>query len=851
MKLSYLILSFTLFMQATLVFAQDNQKVLYIHRNDGDFNVFFYSDIDSIVYSKIDADSILCDDFVTQEIWTADTVARIPISAIDSICFQTPSTVYKSGVVVLDDDKQGWIEKVDSLTLYLNLSTPATYIPSVGERLVTTDMNDLFPIGFIGRVKSVNNNNDFIVVDCEQINMSDVFDRYYCIVEGECVNTPEGTMRLMNRVDKTVSLPLLTFQKSVDVSFGWTDSEYCSLGTGAKVEYSCITRPTLHYVYVNEYGDQFLSIRFDFEHELSTSSSLYGQFSIGNEWNTASIDIPVEAVPFTKFYIKGGPRFEVSGNLALDFQRSDKFHSAYYFMKGTNSNVKYTNGFVTPTHIEGNHTVTMATGGVSVYGGMFLEVGYGLLIEDWGKVYGRFDAGLELSLDADIGKSIDNASISTELYDSCDDLMTLGLDFVYGGTCGIGMEIGSSQAGVSLSSMSKVNLFKLGLFPSFNNTKYMNDNDGNKYLYSEVGKNMLLPVPVGFKVFDDENNLMFCEYYDEKYSNFSFNEFRVPYSFTMVNKKYTAYPVFKLFDQYEILASPSVKLNNEIIPVTENTVVDGVDAVLNGKLEGTIEYLDDNCSVGFLYGLDANLKSFGSRLESIWNENGFFSHNLTELKEECTYYYCAYVCVNDVFYYGDVKSFATEKKSDEIVDLGLSVSWRTWNLGADIPEGYGNYYAWGETTPKECYSWDTYFDSPYGESNEWIGCSITSDIAGTEYDVATTTLGGTWRLPTKAEMQELIDECTWEWSEINGVRGFKITGPNSNHIFLPAAGNVDGESVSNAGSYGGYWTSTPNDDNSKAMAGNMYFYGSDSYQLHNNQWSNRYSGRSVRPVYPN
>lgn len=497
MKLSYLILSLALLMQTTFVFAQDNQKVLYVYRNDGDFNVFFYSDIDSIVYSKINADSILCNDFVTQEIWTADTVARIPISAIDSISFQTPSTIYKEEAVVLDENKQRWIEKMDSLTLYFNISTPAVHIPAIGDRLVTTDMNDLFPIGFLGKVKSVSHNNDFIVVDCEQINLSDVFDRYYCIVEGECVMNPDGIMRI-KRADETVYLPPLDFKETKNVNYGWKESEYCSFGTGAEVEFSCSTKPTLHYVYVNEFGEQFLSVRFDFEHQLSTTSSLFGQFNIGNEWEIAKIDCPIEAVPIVKFYFKGGPRLEISGNLALNFQRSDKFHSAYYFSKGTNPNVEYVNRFISPTHKEGKQEVTMATGSVSIYGGLFLEIGFGLLIEDWGKVYGRLDAGFELSLDADLGKSIDKAPFSTELYDQCDDLMTFGLDFAYGTSCGIGIEVGQFQAGASVSAMAKANLFSLGLFPSFNNTKYMNDNNGNKYLYSEIGKDMLLPVPVGF-----------------------------------------------------------------------------------------------------------------------------------------------------------------------------------------------------------------------------------------------------------------------------------------------------------------------------------------------------------------
>ena len=120
-----------------------------------------------------------------------------------------------------------------------------------------------------------------------------------------------------------------------------------------------------------------------------------------------------------------------------------------------------------------------------------------------------------------------------------------------------------------------------------------------------------------------------------------------------------------------------------------------------------------------------------------------------------------------------------------VVDLGLSVYWASCNLGAEKPEEYGNYYAWGETEPKSSYTETNY---SYYDNDKKVYMDIGDNIAGTEYDAATVNLGSDWRMPTKEEMQELIDKCTWEWAQISGINGFKVTGTNGNSIFLPAAG---------------------------------------------------------------
>ena len=136
----------------------------------------------------------------------------------------------------------------------------------------------------------------------------------------------------------------------------------------------------------------------------------------------------------------------------------------------------------------------------------------------------------------------------------------------------------------------------------------------------------------------------------------------------------------------------------------------------------------------------------------------------------------------------------------DYVDLGLSVKWATCNVGASQPHGYGNYYAWGETTTKSEYTADN--SRTYGKN--------MSDISGnSSYDAARANWGGSWRMPTKAEMKELKNKCTWKWTTQSGVNGYRVTGPNGNSIFLPAAGDCLELSRHNVGKLGSYWSSTP------------------------------------------
>jgi len=185
----------------------------------------------------------------------------------------------------------------------------------------------------------------------------------------------------------------------------------------------------------------------------------------------------------------------------------------------------------------------------------------------------------------------------------------------------------------------------------------------------------------------------------------------------------------------------------------------------------------------------------------------------------------------------------------EAVDLGLSVKWASWNIGATKPEGYGGHYAWGETEVKDNYDWSTYKWS--GGSRDMMTKYCTDSSYGTvdnetvlapEDDIAHVKWNEGWRMPTLDEIKELQNNCSWEWTAINGVCGYKVSA-NGNSIFLPAAGYRNGAEVYERGSHGYYWSGMLGEDRSY-NAYTFYFNGgfsrSSSY--------GRYRGHTVRPV---
>ena len=198
----------------------------------------------------------------------------------------------------------------------------------------------------------------------------------------------------------------------------------------------------------------------------------------------------------------------------------------------------------------------------------------------------------------------------------------------------------------------------------------------------------------------------------------------------------------------------------------------------------------------------------------------------------------------------------TQEDDHEWVDLGLpsGTLWATCNVGASSPEDYGDYFSWGETAPKEVYSWETYkwcngsqntitkycTNGDYGMVDNKTELDPEDDAAYANWDPS-------WRMPSTEQCRELCESCTWQQTTRSGVNGQLVTGPNGHTLFLPAAGERYNNSIGDLGTYGQYWSRTLYSvgDIYSYSAFILFFYLDDHKGYYGND---RYIGFPVRAV---
>lgn len=191
---------------------------------------------------------------------------------------------------------------------------------------------------------------------------------------------------------------------------------------------------------------------------------------------------------------------------------------------------------------------------------------------------------------------------------------------------------------------------------------------------------------------------------------------------------------------------------------------------------------------------------------------------ICEVADSCYAFADSCVAENEIY---------RETNDHSYVDLDLpsGICWATCNLGAYSSADKGDHFAWGETSSKYDYTQSSYH------------CSLGSRDLTSGYDAASQIWGGTWRIPTKDEWQELINYCNWSWTGT----GYRVTGRNGNSIFLPAAGYSKGSSRFKEGERGDYWTSTPNGSEKSYE----FVIKSDDHRIESDS---RFYGASIRPV---
>lgn len=824
----YLIIFFIFAIRVADLYAEN---VFYVYQNDGKINAFFTYEVDSIVSSQLDLDSVWHTTYQVQEIWTSDSVYRIPLDNIDSVSFITPETVYKEGVINLSDNLMDYLIRCDSMTLYFRDNTPDKLLPIVGDKIVTVEMNDILPSGFAGEVIRVTFENNEHAVECTETALTNIFDTYYCLGATYAYAESENKVR-QKKLESFVHdsgihpIPLPAWEFSMSsMGIEVVDKKHIAVDVDRPIdkELKLSITPELYlktfliiengqyYFYYNINGEFLIEEQFGFKGQISGSFKPLRVKTV----------IPIPNCPLINLYIEPGVYLDAELSAAIYagasqtikiFISDELATEKERVLKPGRKFSPINNGIEIQGAIEGS----LELGGFLTFGLQFKDKNL-LDLALTSKIGGRLStSGTAILYEEDIPNLLN----STDIYDH---LLETKCSFDLVGTveleaCVLKSLLGDSAV-LNCSWEQSENMHSWDLVPVFNNVSFENTGQSSDAT-SQLSGDCLCPIKYGYSVRNEANEEI--DYYYAKGETFKkgYKDFKQSFKPYKVENKYTLYPIVNWLG-LDLLASPSAILKDKKWVTIKDFVV--TDTIYSEKQE--LEYDGNNyfykhlCDVtvelqdttgvvdwGYVY-IDPksdstfiSLATFGTRYTD--SRYAYYRNNAEDsvcLAGYATFANGEQYIGEHTVYHVTYEHYCSNNEHYHGVDLGLSsnILWACCNLGASKPEEYGNYYAYAETTTKNVYSevnyWYFYYDYQFGGQYsyyELIGSGTIKgcDISGTAFDVVTHEWNEGWRTPTEKEIQELVDSCTWTWTTKNGIIGYKVTGPNNNSIFLPASG---------------------------------------------------------------
>lgn len=878
MKRLYITIIVTIAMLCDLSLPSNAQQAFYIYRNDTGIQTLLTSAIDSITYSCLGIDSILQEDYVTQEIWTLDTVYRIPLVEIDSIGFVTPETIYQPDVIVLDGELRQHIILRDSFAIVFDSSTPHNLLPNIGSKLVSTESDNILDKAFIGEVIELKESGDGTKVVCSACALTDVFEQYYGITEvkdyADSIVTAKTTRSSLNGIRTTgwqtytpgtLKRNLLNSVGLPKASYKGNDNTSASASID-NIEASVAVTPNFKYIAsltVNKVYGVAVEMTVIGDYTLEELLAMKGSAEFSGEKSIFKHTVHIPQV-LSDITFDFGLFCNGSASLAIEERWTQKYRQTFHWgwsSKGVTS-VKNTH---TIKRISSSHTGECAIDGnlnIGAYSSLGMSFIYtsDLAIASIGL---RLDGGISVDGSFVAYKNYaETAKTSTEYYNKVKDCK-VDLNWFYGTKAWMRL-FGKSHSYdipnvANLPFSNKGLIASLRCVPLFSDTKVVQTSIDTYQASVNIAGNVS-PSDIGFAVINKDNPS------DAQYlyslANYSGPSSSVSASLKNLktNVKYNVYPLVK-FMGLDMIAEPfeEIKLSN-IPAITDFTVTntqhskgaftyDGkiYDYRFDAAVTVSIADLTDVVDWGYVYKdpdgktTEISLNTFGqsytdSRYAYYRNEPSF---------TVCLYGYVRYSGSSETIY-GEPQYFNLIKEllcpddnHPHAIDLGVGVKWACCNVGAKEPVECGNYYAWGETTTKYTYDLSSY-KFWYG----WRYIDYDYDELEPPDDAATVNWGSKWRMPTAKDFQKIIDNCKWTWIRLNDIGGMKITGPNGYSIFLPAAEEYVNDHVYGANLNGRYWTKT-RQDSSFAWAYCLHFGISYFDGVTNDR---PYFGLSVRPV---
>lgn len=787
-------------------FAQETGDVIYVYQKDGRIDAFLRSEITEFYYGFEDEDGVTHDDLQMQWIVLSDSICKIPLANIDSISFVTPPTVYQPGVTVIGQSLMQYVESSDSLTIQFAANTPANLLPKVGDLLATTEMSDKFPIGFMGKVKKVTGTT----IECDAVDYEDVLDTYYgvTVTEAAAEDTNAARRRGINWSGETrFTLPTWNFDFTPEFKTKITGMDDLAIKGGIKAVLSITPEFYIKSsLIVNK--EQGFNFSTDIIDNVAYEGTLgvYGGLEYNHDFKMPNETAKVPIGYGVCLYIDIGAFVRASATVSMSGVWKQNIREQLSFRIGS----KY-KGEPIQSYDKRETSSSFDVKGCidgSLMGGFFAELGLTFLHRSLDKLALRGEAGIEAAghfvfLNSEIAK----ARNQTKYYEM---LKASEIDLNFFANATIQAEVGQLNYTQNTPFNMTWPIAKWNLVPSFYQTEFEQCYSPRNAAEARVraSGNLIDDVNIGFKVYtvkgEEVGTYVFDDYYKKGDQQFG-NRFEG----LDMSEDYEVYPVVRINDGADILASPSVKLEKNPFPVTitnfeqtgshyskqQGYEYDGRNYFYKFNATTTVELSDAAENVkdwGYIYhdiyGVDKKISCANLGGRTYPDERYAYYCNDPQRTVEL-YPYVQFEGETE-FQAGKHKIFPVEYKHgltlscpDEnhphAIDLGLpsGTKWACCNVGAETPVDFGKYYRWGEVKEVDG-----------SEYPEYLKDLPTANIAGTTYDAAVINWGGGWNMPSVAQFNELDSNSSIERIYLEETGGLRFIGPNGNSIFLPAAG---------------------------------------------------------------
>lgn len=541
-----------------------DQNCFKVFKTDGTMDVIFFEKLDSIVYSQLDLDDVLHDDIRTQEIHTADSLYRYSVDEIDSISFQRLPTVYKDGVVKVEGELRDYVIRSESLNLFLRSDCPEYLLPVPGDNICTLECDEVLPYGFIGTVKSIEQGDGEIMVECSAASLTDVFDSVEITssatsaqpnapsrAPGDLIWPPRQFNMTLPSIKGSVSLT--DVNKAGNLSAEYDMNTYLELNTEEfEVNVALMVRPGLFVPGI------YFSYTSTARHNLSIGASLSSSTVYEHEFPVEQIrNIRIPGVPVVELFEEGGIFLSLSGSFGLKGTYTKPFKTITHF---TFDNKKPTS--IPPTFKvigEESQLETTLEGELKAAIGLYLKIGCGALAKEAANVAVDFKVGPEFSTAIDLTTATTPISVrNTDMYDMMNRDDYFRADIMASASVSADLWGDTKLKGtVEIGDLFVKNpIYKRGVVPEFKNTKLEgNGTSGSLDASVSLYRKLMFPTRVGLALYDESDKLVDSWWSPDQYKDKEGMSIYHQFKNLDLSKEYVVHPLTYAYSD-EMVSNP-------------------------------------------------------------------------------------------------------------------------------------------------------------------------------------------------------------------------------------------------------------------------------------------------------